>query len=106
VYARLPLDDDCERLEPLAFSASVKWYKNSFGGLPSESPSQDELTDTVIRMRQKGLKATGCNSATHAINAYLPWSSAGDRKCGAGCQHCRSRCICLTCGWLDFGIGC
>jgi len=67
--------------------ATLEWYRNSFLWLLSESPSQDELKDTVIRMRQKGLKATGCNSVIRAINAYLHWSSAGERKCGAGCQH-------------------
>jgi len=42
----------------------------------------------VMRMREKGLKETGCNSAIRAINAYLHWSSVGgERKCGAGCQH-------------------
>ena len=41
-------------------------------------------------MREKGLKATGCNAALRAINAYLHWNSgAGERKCGPGCQHPR-----------------
>jgi len=41
-----------------------------------------------MRMREKGLKETGCNSAIRAINAYLHWqSTGGDRKCGPGCQH-------------------
>lgn len=38
--------------------------------------------DVVLRMREKGLKATGCNSAIRAINAYLHWNSAGSEvKC-------------------------
>jgi integrase/recombinase XerD len=41
-------------------------------------------------MRQKGLKATGCNSAIRAINAYLHWSMAGaDVKCSPACKHLR-----------------
>ena len=40
-------------------------------------------------MRENGLKATGCNAAIRAINAYLHWNSGGDRKCGPGCQHPR-----------------
>ena len=42
-----------------------------------------------MRMRAKGLKATGCNSIIRAINSYLHWQSAGERKCGPGCQHLR-----------------
>jgi integrase/recombinase XerD len=30
----------------------------------------------VMRMRAKGLKETGCNSAIRAINAYLKWSGS------------------------------
>ena len=43
--------------------ATVEWYKHSFKWLRTESPAQDELKETVLRMREKGLKATGCNSA-------------------------------------------
>jgi len=46
--------------------ATVEWYKNSLKWLPSESPSQEELKAAVMRMREKGLKASGCNCAlTH-----------------------------------------
>lgn len=53
--------------------ATVEWYKHSLKWLPSESPSKPDLQDAVMRMREKGLKATGCNSAIRAINAYLHW---------------------------------
>jgi integrase/recombinase XerD len=70
--------------------ATVEWYNHSLKWLPSESPSQDELKAAVMRMREKGRKATGCNAAIRAINAYLHWSSAGtERKCGPGCLHLR-----------------
>jgi integrase/recombinase XerD len=69
--------------------ATLEWYRHSFKWLPSESPTQDELRAAVLRMREKGLKATGCNSVIRAINSYLHWSSAGERKCGPGCQHLR-----------------
>jgi hypothetical protein len=55
---------------------TVEWYANSLRWLPSETPSQDELNETVLRMRERGLKATGCNCAIRAINAYLKWSSS------------------------------
>ena len=69
-------------------AATISWYTDAFKWLPCESPSQEQLKDTVLRMREQGLKATGCNAAIRAINAYLHWSSgAGERKCGPGCQH-------------------
>jgi integrase/recombinase XerD len=68
---------------------TVSWYTHAFKWLPSESPTQSELKDTVLRMREKGLKETGCNAAIRAINAYLHWSAGSERKCGAGCTHPR-----------------
>jgi integrase/recombinase XerD len=56
--------------------ATLDWYKHSLKCLCTASPSQDELIDTVLRMREKGLKATGCNSAIRAINAYLKWAES------------------------------
>jgi len=56
--------------------ATLEWYKNSLRWLPCEMPTQDQLNDAVMRMREKGCKATGCNSAIRAINAYLRWSSS------------------------------
>lgn len=39
-------------------------------------------------MRAKGLKATGCNSAIRALNAYAHWKGAGpDVKCSPACKH-------------------
>lgn len=70
---------------------TVSWYKHAFKWLPSESPTQDDLKDAVLRMRQRGLKETGCNAAIRAINAYLHWSGGSERKCGAGCTHPRMR---------------
>ncbi len=69
--------------------ATLNWYTNSLKWLRSESPTQDDLKDAVLRMREKGLKATGCNCAIRAINAYLHWSASTERKCGPGCPHPR-----------------
>ena len=69
-------------------ASTISWYTHALKWLPNESPSQAELKEVVLRMRGKGLKATGCNAAIRAINAYLHWNSGcGERKCGAGCQH-------------------
>src|ERR1035441_2879313 len=44
----------------------------------------------VLKMRAKGLRATGCNSAIRAINAYTHWASAGSEvKCSPACKHPR-----------------
>ncbi|HZR58473.1 MAG TPA: site-specific integrase [Terriglobales bacterium] len=70
--------------------ATMEWYTHAFKWLPNESPSQEELKDAVIRMREKGLKATGCNSAIRAINSYLHWASTeGSVKCWPQCKHVR-----------------
>jgi hypothetical protein len=59
--------------------ATLEWYKHSFKWLRTENPSEEELKDAVIRMREKELNATGCNSAIRAINAYLKWSGSPHR---------------------------
>ena len=70
--------------------ATLEWYKHSLKWLRTESPTEDELKDAVMRMRDKGLKATGANSAIRAINAYLHWSTAGAHvKCSPACKHLR-----------------
>jgi integrase/recombinase XerD len=71
--------------------ATISWYTHAFNWLPSDSPTQDDLKNVVLRMREAGLKETGCNAAIRAINAYLHWSTGSDRKCGAGCTHPRIR---------------
>jgi integrase/recombinase XerD len=56
--------------------ATVSWHTHNLKWLPSETPTEDELKQTVLRMREKGLRATGCNSAIRSINAYLKWSGS------------------------------
>lgn len=69
--------------------ATLEWYTHAFKWLPSESPSQADLKDAVLRMREKGLKATGCNSAIRAINSYLHWTANPNVKCSPLCTHPR-----------------
>lgn len=68
---------------------TATWYQHSLAWLPNESPSADELKTMVIKMREKGRAATGCNSVIRAVNAYLHWNAAGDVKCSPACQHLR-----------------
>lgn len=56
--------------------ATIQWHTHSLKWLPIESPTEDDLKQMVIRMRQKGLRATGCNSAIRSVNAYLKWSGS------------------------------
>src|ERR1700686_4373669 len=69
--------------------ATLAWYTTSLKWLPSESPTQDDLKNTVLRMRERGLKATGCNCVIRAVNSYLHWIASPERKCGPGCAHLR-----------------
>lgn len=68
--------------------STLQWYKYSLKWLDTESPTQEDLKAAVLKMREKGLKATGCNSAIRAINAYVHWASAGpDVRCSPACKH-------------------
>jgi integrase/recombinase XerD len=67
--------------------ATVRWYTSALKRLENEEPTQEELTRLVVKMRERGLKATGCNAASRAINAYLHWASGAIGKCGGGCRH-------------------
>jgi integrase/recombinase XerD len=69
--------------------ATIEWYERCFKWLPSASPTQEQLKEAVLRMRAKGLKATGVNLVLRGLNAYMHWTSGSERKCGAGCTHPR-----------------
>ncbi|HET8823891.1 MAG TPA: hypothetical protein VFM77_02090 [Terriglobales bacterium] len=56
--------------------ATVAWHTHNLKWLPSETPTEVELKAMVVRMREKGLRATGCNSAIRSINAYLKWAGS------------------------------
>lgn len=68
---------------------TLQWYRHALNWLPNENPSEAALKSMVIRMREAGLKATGCNAALRAINCYLHWVNVGEGKCNAGCKHPR-----------------
>jgi integrase/recombinase XerD len=54
--------------------ATINWHTHNLKWLMSESPTADDLKQMVLRMRDKGLRATGCDSAIRSINAYLKWT--------------------------------
>ena len=43
---------------------TIEWYQQAFKWLPNENPTDPELKQTVIRMREEGLSARGINSYT------------------------------------------
>jgi integrase/recombinase XerD len=70
-------------------SATIEWYRRCLKRLPSPSPTQADLKDLVVRLREKGLTEARCNTVIRCVNAYLHWESGSERKCGAGCTHPR-----------------
>lgn len=67
---------------------TVEWYQTSLAWLPNESPTQGELEEMVIRMREKGLTVIGVNSLCRSINAYVHWTFSPNTKCSQSCnQH-------------------
>lgn len=55
---------------------TVQWYNESLKWLRVEEPTDADLKDFVLRMREKGLKPTSCNNRIRAVNAYLKWSGS------------------------------
>jgi integrase/recombinase XerD len=68
---------------------SIEWYKLAFKWLPNENPTDIELKQTVIRMREEGLSARSINSYRTALNAYLHWLNSPETKCSPACPHPR-----------------
>ena len=69
--------------------ATISWYRHCFRWLTTEEPTQRDLNDMVLRMRESGNKITGCNSVIRCINTYCHWLTGTDRSCGAACTHPR-----------------
>ncbi len=55
---------------------TVQWYNESLKWLRVEEPTDTDLKDLVLRMREKGLKPSSCNNRIRAVNAYLKWSGS------------------------------
>ncbi|MDR3723456.1 MAG: tyrosine-type recombinase/integrase [Terracidiphilus sp.] len=66
--------------------STLGWYEYCFGWIP-ENPTQADLHNAVIAMRERGLKPTGINSAITCWNAYTHWLASPETKCGPGCKH-------------------
>jgi integrase/recombinase XerD len=53
--------------------ATTEWHRRCLKWLPSEQPTQDDLNAVVMRMRERGLSAAGCNCIGRGVNSYLSW---------------------------------
>ena len=56
--------------------ATLAWYWQSFKWLPNDSPTEAELKDVVVRMRERGLTPAGINCVLRAVSAFLHWSES------------------------------
>lgn len=70
---------------------TIRWHRCALKWLPNENPNQEQLQQMVIRMRERGLKETGCNAVIRSVNAYLHWNSGLEGKCGSACRHPKLR---------------
>jgi integrase/recombinase XerD len=70
---------------------TVRWHRCALKWLPDENPTQEQLEQMVVRMKERGLKETGCNAVIRSVNAYLHWNSGFDGKCGSACKHPKLR---------------
>ncbi len=66
---------------------TLEWYACALGWLACEHPTNEDLRDAVIKMREAGLKSTSVNSYIRVFNAYCHWLTSPDTKCYPGCKH-------------------
>lgn len=59
---------------------TVEWYRQSLAWLDNPEPTNDQLKALVIRMRERGLKAT--TRSAWAFTSTLPQRSASDEGGG------------------------
>ena len=57
-------------------SRTIEWYRQSFKWLDNPNPTEADLKEFVIRMREGGLKPSSCNNRIRAVNAYLKWAGS------------------------------
>lgn len=55
---------------------TIEWHEQSLRWLKVEQPTEDDLRDFVMRMREGGLKASSCNCRIRSVNAYLRWTGS------------------------------
>ena len=67
---------------------TLEWYECAFKWLPTETPTQSDLAEAVIKMRESGMKPSGVNSYCRVLNSYCHWLHGGaETKCSGACKH-------------------
>jgi integrase/recombinase XerD len=56
--------------------ATVYWYKQSFKSLGNPDPTEADITEWVVRLREDGLSPESINTYARAINCYLRWKGS------------------------------
>ena len=70
---------------------TIESYHYCLKFLPCENPTQAQVNEMVLNLRQSGRKETGCNVIIRTVNGYLHWLTGREGKCGAGCAHPKLR---------------
>ena len=55
---------------------TIEWHQQSLKWLGAECPTEDNLRDLVVRMREAGLKPISVNCRIRSVNAYLRWADS------------------------------
>jgi hypothetical protein len=66
---------------------TIEWHQQSLNWLGIEDPTDADLKNVVLKMREGKLKPSSVNCRIRSINAYLHWKHGHGPKCSAGCQH-------------------
>jgi len=48
---------------------TIRWHTCALKRLPNENPTEQQLQQMVIRMRERALKETGYNAVIRSVNA-------------------------------------
>jgi integrase/recombinase XerD len=55
---------------------TIEWHEQSLKWLDVEQPTEADLKNFVLRMREAGLKASSVNCRIRSANAYLHWTGS------------------------------
>jgi integrase/recombinase XerD len=56
---------------------TIQWYWETYNWLKKYPLTSDGVTEMILAMRERGLKATSVNSRLRAANAYFAWAKLG-----------------------------
>jgi integrase/recombinase XerD len=83
---------------------TLRWYRHALKWLPCENPDESQLKEMVVRMREQGLKPTGCNPRHQLLSEIIRFSA--DRLYTLGLLQPRVLGFRLLQGWGCRGRHC